>query len=656
MKRHLSWIRTPLGALAVGAAGILLLTLSAYGLTRLASRGEVMGRVEVASTQIGGLNEEQALSALLAVEEEYLARPAVFNVDGKFASIQPSEAGLEINEQAIADEALLVGRNGNPFSEFAWWITHIFDTVRVPVRGAVDDVAIDAVFDSWDTEVIALPATPGGVTLVDGIPTAVYPQVGTGVDRAAARAVVEAQLLALAPEATSIPTTTIVPVLTNEDVDAAVAQAQAMLVEPIRLVGEDFEVVFTVDQLMEAFQSETITESETRIVNSFDPAVIDGYLNVIRDQVEAEPVNAFFDIEGDSISIVPGTSGTRIDEEETALRMANAAFTEGREGVLPFVEAAPPEVTTEDLEALNINHLVAQFTTYYDCCQDRVVNIHRIADEVDGAIVPAGQTFSLNDHVGPRTPEDGYLPAGTIVAGEVEDTVGGGVSQFTTTLYNAVFWGGYEDVEHKPHSYYYSRYPEGVEATLNWRNPDLKFRNNTDYGILIDTSYSDTSITVRIFGENDGRTLKGEQSDGQSRAWVDAEGGPNALHVKGDVSERFAHTDPPEPRYEPNPEFGINQQDQTQTELGGWSVTVTRRILLGGDENNVVDVQEWTVRYAPRFAVFEVHPCMIPGTSTACPTTTTIPPTTLPPTTVPVPTTTVPAPTTTAPPPTTSPA
>jgi hypothetical protein len=204
-----------------------------------------------------------------------------------------------------------------------------------------------------------------------------------------------------------------------------------------------------------------------------------------------------------------------------------------------------------------------------------------------------------------------------------------------------VFWGGYEDVEHKPHSYYFSRYPEGVEATLNWRTPDLKFRNNTDNGILIDTTYTDTSITVRIFGENDGRTLKGEQSDGRSRAWVDTEGGPNALHIKGLVSDRFAPTDPPEPRYEPNPDFGVNQQDQTQTELGGWSVTVTRRILLGGDENRVVDEQEWTVRYAPRFAVFEVHPCMVPGTSTACPTTTTAPPTTVPPTTQP-PTTTAP--------------
>ena len=647
MKKYLSAVRTPLGALIVGAAGLVLLLFAAYGLTRLASRGEVMGRVEVAGTQIGGLDEEQALSALLAVEEEYLGRPAVYNIEGKYVSMQPPEAGLDINEQAIADEALLVGRNGNVVSEFAWWISHIFDTVQVPVRGSVDDVAIEEVFDMWDTEVIALPPSLGGVVLTDGRPTAVYPEVGTGIDRPPARAIVEASLLALEPEQTSIPTTTIVPVLSDEDVDRAVDEAAAMLVEPIQLDHEDVGVVFTVDQLTEAFRSETVTESEPRIVNYFDPELIDSYLNSVRDQVEAEPENATFEISGDSIAIVPGSSGTQIDAEETSVRLADAAMTEGRTGQLPLVEAAEPEVTTADLESLNINHLVAQFTTYHDCCQDRVLNIHRIADEVDGTIVTSGQTFSLNDHVGQRTLEDGYLPAGTIIAGEVEDSVGGGVSQFTTTMYNAVFWGGYEDVEHKPHSYYFSRYPEGVEATLNWRSPDLKFRNNTDYGILIDTTYSDTSITVRIFGENEGRTLKGEQSDGQSRAWVDAEGGPNALHVKGSISDRFALTDPPEPRYEPNPELGVDQQDQTQTELGGWSVTVTRRILLGGDENQVVNEQEWTVRYAPRFAVYEVHPCMVPGTTTACPTSTTVPPTTVPPTTVPTP----PPTTTTAPPP-----
>jgi vancomycin resistance protein YoaR len=645
MNKHLSSRSTPLNALVVAISAVLVFLFVAYGATRLLSRGEVMGRVEVAGTPIGGLDEGQALSALLGVEDEFLSRPAVFNIEGKFVSMQPPEAGLDVDEQAIADEAMLIGRDGNFLSEFAWWFGHIFDTVELPVRGSVDDDAVDAVFDTWDTEVISLPASPGGVVLEDGRPTPVYPKMGTGVDRPGARAVVEATLLALEPGRTAIPTTTVIPVLTNDDVDRAVAQAESMLEGPIRLDHHETGALFTVEQLTEAFRSETVTESPAQIVNFFDAATVDGFLDAIRDQVEAEPVNAHFDISGDSISIVPGANGTAIDAEETAVRLAQAGMTVQRVGQLPLVEAAEPEVTTEYLDSLNIRHLVSQFTTYHDCCQDRVINIHTIADAVDETIILPGQTFSLNDHVGERTLEKGYLPAGTIVAGELEDTVGGGVSQFTTTLYNAVFWGGYEDVEHKPHSYYFSRYPEGVEATLNWRSPDLKFRNNTDNAILIDTVYTDTSITLRIFGENDGRTLKGEQSGGRSRAWVDTEGGPNALHVKGLVSDRFAVTDPPPPRYVANPELAVDQQVQTQSELGGWSVTVTRRILLGGDENQVVEEREWTVRYAPRFAVFEVHPCMIPETGTPCPSTTTLPPstTTVPPaTTTPPPTTTIP--------------
>jgi hypothetical protein len=291
------------------------------------------------------------------------------------------------------------------------------------------------------------------------------------------------------------------------------------------------------------------------------------------------------------------------------------------------------------MEGLNVKHLVSQFTTYHDCCAPRVTNIQRIADAVDGVLVLPGQTFSLNDHVGERTIEKGYVDAGSIVAGEIVDTIGGGTSQFTTTMYNAVYWGGYQDVEHQPHSYYFSRYPEGVEATLFWRSIDLKFKNNREHAILVDTRYTDTSITVRFFGFNDGRTLVGEQSGGETHIRVAAEGGPEALHVKGETSERTNFTDPGEPVYRPNPELGVDDQDQTQTEAQGWSVTVTRTILRGGTEQ--VEQQTWNVRYSPQFAVYEVHPCKVPGTSVACPTTTT--------TTQPATTTTAPAPPSSAP-------
>jgi hypothetical protein len=103
------------------------------------------------------------------------------------------------------------------------------------------------------------------------------------------------------------------------------------------------------------------------------------------------------------------------------------------------------------------------------------------------------------------------------------------------------------------------------------------------------------------------------------------------LHVKGNVSERFNLTEPGDPVYRGNPELGVNEQRQTQTEAEGWSVTITRTILRGGTEQ--VDEQEWVWRYRPQTAIYEVHPCKVPGSATACPTTTTT-------TTAPPPTTT----------------
>ena len=354
-------------------------------------------------------------------------------------------------------------------------------------------------------------------------------------------------------------------------------------------------------------------------------------LDPIRSQFEDEPVDAEYAISDDSITIIPGLKGTRIDEGETADRLASAALTTDRVALLPVVQAAEPEITTAYLESLNINHLVSQWTTYHPCCADRVNNIQLMADTIDGVIVLPDETFSINEFVGERTIEKGYMPAGTIIAGELKDTVGGGVSQFATTFYNAVFWGGYEDVTHQPHSYYFSRYPEGIEATVNWRTPELEFRNNRSHAILIDTVYTDISITVRFFGDNDGRVIKGEQSGGRRDVHVDSEGGPNALHVVGEVSGRYGLTDPPPPRYVVNLDLAPIDQIQTQEERGGWSVRVTREIFLGGTV--LINSQEWTVRYAPRFAVFEVHPCMVPSTavpatSVPCPSTTTLPPST----------------------------
>ncbi len=152
------------------------------------------------------------------------------------------------------------------------------------------------------------------------------------------------------------------------------------------------------------------------------------------------------------------------------------------------------------LADLGIAELIGEFTTQHPPDQDRVINIQRMADIVRGAVIAPGGTFSLNGNVGERTTGRGFVPAGVIYNGVFAEDVGGGVSQFATTLFNAAFFSGLDFVRYQSHSIYIDRYPFGREATVSWPSVDLKVRNPTEFPVLIWTEYTPTSITVKLFG------------------------------------------------------------------------------------------------------------------------------------------------------------
>ena len=118
---------------------------------------------------------------------------------------------------------------------------------------------------------------------------------------------------------------------------------------------------------------------------------------------------------------------------------------------------------------------------------------------MDGRGHQAGETFSLNGHTGERGYAQGYKDAPVILDGKLVPGVGGGVSQFTTTLFNAIYYAGLEDVEHKPHSYWFSRYPSVIESTIFYPHWTSSSATTARTASCIDTSYNDSSITVTIW-------------------------------------------------------------------------------------------------------------------------------------------------------------
>ncbi len=206
------------------------------------------------------------------------------------------------------------------------------------------------------------------------------------------------------------------------------------------------------------------------------------------------------DIEDDpgTVVIVPGAPKTICCDEASARRIEQAITTELDVATLLF-KSVEGERGTEWATSLGIDENIGSFTTSYTAGQSRVTNIRLIAELTQGVILQPGETFSLNEYVGRRTTEKGFVPAGTIVNGHLVDSVGGGISQFATTLFNAAFFGGLEFESYQSHSIYFSRYPYGREATISWPAPELKISNPTPHAVLIWPTSTANSVSVDLY-------------------------------------------------------------------------------------------------------------------------------------------------------------
>jgi vancomycin resistance protein YoaR len=233
---------------------------------------------------------------------------------------------------------------------------------------------------------------------------------------------------------------------------------------------------------------------------------------------------------------------------------------------------AKADFTTRDARALKISEPVSNFVTYFPYAEYRNTNQSRAAELIDGTVLAPGETFSFNDTVGERTAENGFVSGFIISDGVFREELGGGVSQVVTTTYNAAFFAGLEDVEHKPHSFYIDRYPLGREATVAWPTVDLKFRNNTPYGVLIEAWVVNSTPS--------------SQGEMHVRMWS-----TKYWDITAGVSERYNFTSP-------STRYDSTDECVPTTGYGGFDVDVTRYVRrVGSSQLLRTEVDE--VTYTP---------------------------------------------------------
>jgi vancomycin resistance protein YoaR len=241
------------------------------------------------------------------------------------------------------------------------------------------------------------------------------------------------------------------------------------------------------------------TPAPDGLVLSIDAKAATDELRKLLPNAGVPPEETKFTVTDGKPRIVAGKAGTGCCATGAGDLVLQGLRTRPRDPVdLPLTKV-DPDLTVEEAQSLGVKEDVGHFTTTYTAGQPRVTNIHRISDIVRGAVIEPGETFSVNEFVGKRTTEKGFVVAGVIQDGVLAEDVGGGVSQFATTLFNAAFYAGLDFGEYQSHSLWFPRYPRGREATLGYPHPDLQIKNTSPYGVVIWTSYTRSTVTVTLY-------------------------------------------------------------------------------------------------------------------------------------------------------------
>ena len=482
--------------IGAGLGIILLLTGVAFAADQARNGGKVARNVSVGGRNVSSASRAELGVVLAEVDRRYATTQVVVGEKDGF-STDAGTIGLRVDPAATADRVMAVGRQGSPPGRWWSWLGSFRSTRTAKMALSVDREAVSRLVAEQGRQGSNPPAEASIQLDKQGHFVGVAGQPGDGLDAAA----LADDLLKAANQGTPIKVRArpgrLSPRFTKADADALAERAEQLVAKPLPLAAETATASLSRSTLRSLLSSAPSgTALELRVDEAAAAAAAEDALAA----VVPGPVEPTFKIEtNNTITFVPGAPGRGCCGPEAGRAVA-AAVLQRPPGPVPLTLVAKnPTITDDQAQGFGVKEEVSSFATKHACCQPRVTNIHRIADIVRGQVIPPGGSFSVNEFVGKRTTEKGFVIDKVISEGRYEEEVGGGVSQFATTLFNAAWFAGLDFGEYQSHSLAISRYPKGREATLGFPNPDLVIKNPSPYGVMIWPTYTDKEIRVTLY-------------------------------------------------------------------------------------------------------------------------------------------------------------
>lgn len=455
---------------------------------RFLERARVMSSepIEIATISVEQTTTDPILQAALSQVETLAGAPLELQLDGTVWEIPASDlyAMLHIN------------RDG--------------DAVNV----AIDEDELRSYIRSLESTIFT-PGTDASVEAANGSFTVVPSTEGHKLDVAAST---DAALTALNSGAYSIDLVTapVLPNITDNEAQAAVVEAESLAAKPVTLSWDGGNVIVEPSTIAAAVTFDVNADRNPNIVVKLDANAFASVLDPIASEVRVEPMDADLRwIDGQVTVRTPEQLGRELDTTATTDAILKA-ITEGTGAAAIATRDLNPQVTAQSAGDVVIRDRLSRASNEYGSSTPaRLFNVELGASRVNGALVPPGGTFSFNRAVGPVTYENGYQTGYGIYItnGSVSTipSVGGGICQVATTVFQTAFWAGMPIEQRSWHLYWIPRYGvgegglQGLDATVDDAyGLDMLFKNASENWIAVKAEFDGTNLNFELWGTNTG--------------------------------------------------------------------------------------------------------------------------------------------------------
>ena len=541
--------------------------------------GRIMPGVRMASVDLSEVSRSEAV-ILLSQELNYPLTGAVtLRYGDRSWNFTPAELGLHVDAEASANAAYTFGRSLWPWENIAEKIQSTQEGVNLAPRLIFNGLETQAALEKIASELNR--PTVEAVLTVTGLNVQVSPgQVGSTLDTEKTATWLASQLLLM--QDVDVPLAVVEQPPRILDASAQATIAQNLLSQPLVITaGGNYEnnpgpwsiEPETLAGMLSVERVESDSDAQYQI--GLNSQLLGAYLASLAPEVAADPKNArfIFNDETRQLEIYkPAVVGRKLNLQ-ASIDIINQQIAQGAHQIDLQYDYTNPEIGDNvTADQLGITEIVSNETTYfYGSSPPRMQNIATAAERFHGLLVPPNAIFSMADNIGDISLESGFAEALIIFGDRTIKGVGGGVCQVSTTLFRAVFFGGFPIIERWPHAYRVGYYEMdasgntrtnlvGLDATVYAPVVDFKFQNDTPYWLLMETYFNEAArtLTWKFYSTLDGRTVD----------W-DTTGAQNIVKA-------------PDPVYEENPEFAKGEVKQVDYSADGADVSITRWVYRDG--------------------------------------------------------------------------